>query len=121
MQQQGHQFEQHAQQFLERQGLQLVERNYRCYWGEIDLIMRQGCRLIFVEVRQRRPSRYLRAAETVGKNKQQRLINSAGLFLRHNRQFSNMACRFDIVAYDCQPHDRANLSPQWLRDAFSAG
>ena len=121
MQQQGNQFEQHAQHFLTRQGLQLVEKNYRCYWGEIDLVMRQDKRLIFVEVRQRRPSRYLRAAETVGKNKQRKLIQCAGLFLRQNPQFSNMACRFDVVAYDCKPCCGTYPSPHWLRGAFVAG
>lgn len=121
MQQQGSQFERHAQHFLTQQGLQLIEANFRCFWGEIDLIMRQDRCLIFVEVRQRRPSRYLRAAATVGRDKQQKLIRCAGLFLRHHRQFAHLACRFDVVAYDCQSHDRADLRPQWLRGAFSAG
>jgi len=121
VQQQGNQFERHAQHFLTQQGLQLIETNYRCYWGEIDLVMRQDHCLVFVEVRQRRPSRYQRAAATVGRNKQQKLIQCAGLFLHQNPQYTHMACRFDVVAYDCQPSASADFRPQWLRGAFSAG
>ena len=52
-QRQGEGWEQHALAYLQRQGLQLVESNFRCKAGEIDLILRDGDALVFVEVRQR--------------------------------------------------------------------
>tara|TARA_B110000503_G_scaffold99040_1_gene148277 strand:- start:3 stop:368 length:366 start_codon:yes stop_codon:yes gene_type:complete len=115
---QGKKFEAHAQVFLLGQGLQLVQANYHCAWGEIDLVMTQGNYLVFIEVRQRRPSRYLDAAASVGHTKQQKIIKSAHLFLRQHRQFANMICRFDIVAYDCDAGSIAGATPKWLRSAF---
>ena len=115
---QGKQFERHAQLFLLEQGLKLVQANYRCSWGEIDLVMTQENCLVFIEVRQRRPSRYVDAAGSVNQKKQRKLINSAYTFLQQHRQFASMLCRFDVIAYDCSLGSKASARPQWLRGAF---
>ncbi|MQA38250.1 YraN family protein [Rugamonas aquatica] len=83
---------------LLQQGLVLVERNFLCKAGEIDLIMQHGAHLVFVEVRRRAGSRYGGAAASVTPAKQQRLIHAAQFYLL--RYPSLPPCRFDLVAID---------------------
>lgn len=87
-----------AQTFLEQQGLTLIEKNFRCRAGEIDLIMRDVQTLVFIEVRSRKNQQFGGAAASVGPVKQQRLWRSASLYLL---KFPKPpACRFDLVAID---------------------
>ena len=99
-----------AAAYLDRQGLSLVARNYRCRGGEIDLVLRDGRNLVFVEVRYRRSSRFGSPAETVTASKQRRLITAASHFLQ--RHPTELACRFDVLAIT------GNDRIQWIRDAF---
>ena len=97
-------------------GLRLVARNYRCRHGEIDLIMRDGEKIAFIEVRLRGRSDYGSAAESVDARKQSRLVASAEHYLqRHASLFSE--CRFDVVSI-LKRDDAHRL--QWIRNAFSA-
>ncbi len=96
----GRHAEDRALAWLQSQGLQLVERNVRSRRGEIDLIMRDGATLVFVEVRQRRSSAYGGAAASIGARKQARLWHAAELYLqRHGRA---VACRFDAICIEGQ-------------------
>lgn len=111
----GFHYEHHALVWLRARGLLLVERNYRCPLGEIDLVMRDGRVLVFVEVRFRAGSGHGAASETVDHRKQCKLLRSAQHFLLRRRQFQNYPCRFDILGIDgCGP----DLKVEWLRDAF---
>ncbi len=83
---------------LLQHGLVLVERNFLCKAGEIDLIMQHGAHLVFVEVRRRAGSRYGGAAASVTPAKQRRLIHAAQFYLL--RYPSLPPCRFDLVAID---------------------
>jgi putative endonuclease len=94
----GQQGEDEALAYLLRQGLQLVERNFRCKGGEIDLLMQDGHTLVFVEVRKRARSDYGGAAASVTTSKQQRLIVAAQYYLQ--RHAMPPPCRFDVVAID---------------------
>ena len=96
--------------YLEGRGLRLVERNYRCRRGEIDLVMRESQTLVFVEVRYRRSSRFVSPAETVDVHKQRRLAAAAADYLQRNP--SKLPCRFDVLAMTGE--DRID----WIRDAF---
>ncbi|MFC3107933.1 YraN family protein [Undibacterium arcticum] len=104
---------------LLQHGLTLVERNYRCKGGEIDLIMRERMQdrmqdreeLVFVEVRKRADLRHGGAAASVTPRKQARLILAAQLFLQRYR--TPPACRFDVIAID---GDVLN----WIRNAIEA-
>jgi putative endonuclease len=87
-----------ALEYLQRKGLSLVERNFRCKGGEIDLIMRDRQALVFVEVRKRANVRHGGAASSVTARKQARLIIAAQVFLQRYRELP--ACRFDVVAID---------------------
>ena len=111
--------EERALAHLQRQGLRLVERNYRvaqgpqARGGEIDLIMQAGDgTLVFVEVRSRRNGHFGGAAASITPFKQQRIIYSAQCFLTRYR--SARACRFDIVTIE-------GASLQWVPAAFDAG
>jgi putative endonuclease len=102
-----------ALRYLEARGLVPVARNYRCPHGELDLVMRDGETLVFVEVRRRTRADYGTAAETVTGRKQARLRAAAAHFLLHHRDHSNRPCRFDIVSFSGDGPE-----PLWLQDAF---
>lgn len=113
----GDQAELLAQRHLEAQGLRLVQRNYRCRRGEIDLVMVDGSTLVFVEVRYRRNTAYGKPEETVGPRKQARLVAAALHYLQHTGQHSR-PCRFDVVALTGGNGD--NHALQWITHAFEA-
>jgi putative endonuclease len=94
----GREAEARACAFLQQQGLILIERNFRCRVGEIDLIMRDAQTLVFVEVRCRKDRRFGGAAASVGRVKQQRLLRSASAYL--SRLARPPACRFDLIAIE---------------------
>ena len=104
--------EQRAERFLRAQGLALVARNYRCRHGEIDLVMRQGGTLVFVEVRRRSGTGFGGAAASVDLRKQKRLIAAARHYLA-GLGGEPPPCRFDVVAIE------GAGAPQWLPDAFA--
>jgi putative endonuclease len=101
--------EEQAARFLERQGLDIVARNYRTRFGEIDLIAREGATLVFVEVRMRSSGGYGGAAGSIGARKQARIVAAARQFLA--RIPREPPCRFDVVTLESD-------TPQWLRGAF---
>lgn len=106
----GQSAESRAEAFLEAQGLKLVTRNWRCRFGEIDLIMRHGETLVFVEVRMRSRAEFGGALASVTMAKQKRLVAAARQYL--GQQKSLPPCRFDVVAIGAAPQ------PVWLQNAF---
>ncbi len=102
-----------ARHWLERQGLSTLNTNYRCREGEIDIIMRKGNLIIFVEVRLRKHSRYASAAGSVDPKKQYKLRQAARDFLYRHPQYRNFLCRFDMIAYDGEVTMEA--TPTWLQ------
>lgn len=99
--------------YLQQKKLKLLERNFRCATGEIDLIMRDGDTVVFVEVRARRNEKYGRGADTVDRRKQAKLAATAALWLQSQKY--NGACRFDVVSVSL-----ATQPPQldWIANAF---
>jgi len=106
---QGRDWEQTALRYLRRQGLVLVVANFTCKGGEIDLIMRDGEALVFVEVRQRADRRHGGAAASITPQKIRRLIRAAQVYLQRLPHVP--PCRFDVVAIDGD-------QLEWLRDAI---
>jgi putative endonuclease len=97
--------------FLERRGLKILERNYRCRFGEIDLVARSGALLVFVEVRARKSEAFGGAAGSITAAKRRRLVAAARHFLAKRRV--ERACRFDVVLV------RGNEQQvEWITDAF---
>ncbi|GAB7564682.1 YraN family protein [Methylobacillus methanolivorans] len=103
-----------AANYLQSQGLSLLASNYRCRFGEIDLIMQQGNSIVFVEVRMRSQATYGGAAASINLPKQQKLIRTAEHFLQqHGHQ---AACRFDAVLLTGLNSNHI----EWIQDAFGA-
>ena len=107
----GQRAEAHAERFLEAQGLKRVARNWRCRFGEIDLIMRDQHTLVFVEVRMRSSAHFGGAAASVTAGKQRKLLAAAKLYLGTLSELP--PCRFDVVALTSN-----GAAPQWIQSAF---
>ena len=86
-----------AAQYLQEQGLVILERNFRCRLGEIDIIARHGDCLVFIEVKTRSSDRFGLAQESITKQKIYKLRRLAQVYLAQ-RSFSGLNVRFDVVA-----------------------
>jgi len=113
----GDQGEDQALALLTARGLHMLARNLSCPLGEIDLAMRDGDVLVFVEVRARRSKRYGGAAASIGPAKRRRLRRAARFFLpmlaRQYWHGIEPRCRFDVVALEPD-------GPVWLPAALDA-
>jgi len=107
----GQQAEDKAARFLEKRGLLVLTRNFRCRGGEIDLICRDRNALVFVEVRMRRNLDFGGAGASITLTKQRRIILAAQHYLLANAK-ANTDCRFDCVLLEGE-------TIEWIRDAFS--
>lgn len=103
--------EQRAAEYIAAQGLTLLARNWRCRFGEIDLIAKDGKTLIFIEVRARSNPNFGGAASSIGAAKQGKLIRSAQMYLQTISPLP--PCRFDAICIDGD-----HLS--WLKDCIQA-
>lgn len=103
--------EQTACDFLQANGLILMTRNYRCLYGEIDLIMQDNNDIVFVEVRSRSYTHYGYAEETVDHHKQKKLLRTATHFLQEKNWLDVVDCRFDVIGF-------LNSNIKWIKDAF---
>lgn len=106
-----------ALQYLEARGLRLLERNYRCKGGEIDLVMLDGTTLALIEVRSRSSSDFGGAAASVGTRKQRRFIVAARHLMLTRPQMRKLAARFDVVAVDWA-EGSGEVVVTWVKDAF---
>src|SRR5690606_12294630 len=86
-----------ALKWLQRKGMALVHRNYRCRQGEIDLVMRDGEFLVFIEVRKRTLTSHGAASETVTLRKQHRVLLAARHYIAKNNISADQCMRFDVV------------------------
>ena len=102
---------------LQARGLQLLARNAASRGGELDLVMRDGATVVFVEVRYRATRRFGGGAASVDAGKRRRLVHAAHAFLAAHPQMADAPCRFDVVDADGDP-DAPTLT--WLRAAFDA-
>ena len=106
-----------AEQYLIERGLVLVARNYRCRFGEIDLVMKDRETLVFVEVRLRRTHKgndFGGPAASITPTKQARIVAAAQHYLSGMKQFP--PCRFDAVLLNS-----LNVKDvEWLPNAFEA-
>lgn len=108
--------EQLACEYLEQRGLKLLQRNFYCRGGEIDLVMQHGDSLVFVEVRYRRSTSFGRAAETITAQKQDRVVRCARYYLARHGNWNTVA-RFDVVSIEGAPE---RLQIEWITNAFQA-
>jgi putative endonuclease len=111
MRERGRRAEDIAATFLQQRGLTLVERNYRCRFGEIDLIARDGDVLVFVEVRMRTSRAFGGAAASITAAKRGKLLRTARHYIAGIARVP--ACRFDAVLISGE-----DAAPEWLINAF---
>ncbi len=90
-------YEEKVAAFLEKKGFCILERNYRCRQGEIDLVARDGRYLVFVEVKYRSGQKTGHPVEAVHWRKQQRIIQTAMYYCYQHRIPDTQPCRFDVV------------------------
>ena len=99
-----------AAAFLEGRGLRILSRNYRCRFGEIDLVAESGATLVFVEVRARRSDTFGGPAASITAAKRRRLVAAARHYLA---AAGERAARFDVVLIRGEPP-----RIEWIADAF---
>lgn len=112
----GRQGEIEAAAFLERNGYRVLERNYRCRYGEIDIVAKEGGTLVFVEVKKRGSDRFGPPTESVDGRKQRKLLLAAQSYVESNR-LVDLDLRFDVVGIES---DCGKLSFELVRNAFEA-
>jgi putative endonuclease len=103
----GREGEAHAALFLEEKGLQILEKNYRSRFGEVDIIARDftisDCAnkvretIVFVEVKSWQTYGIDSLAQAINIKKQKKIIETAKYFLSINRKYRYMAVRFDVI------------------------
>ena len=93
----GSRYEETAAAFLTSKGYRVLERNFRCRQGEIDLICRHGRYLVFAEVKYRSGLSMRSPAEAVDARKQERIRRAAAFYLYSHGMGGDVPCRFDVV------------------------
>ncbi|WP_298624163.1 YraN family protein [uncultured Legionella sp.] len=111
----GHVAEQKALTYLLAQGLTFVGQNYSCRLGEIDLIMREGAYLVFIEVRSRSHQGFGGGAASITYAKRQKIIKTTSHYLMKNKLYEQFPIRFDVISID-----GSSGMITWLKDAFNA-
>ena len=114
----GQYYETMAARHLEAAGLHILQRNFRCKVGEIDLICREADNLVFVEVRYRRHRGYASPLQSVTTAKQRKLIRTAMAYLQRRGWSGKYACRFDVIAI-APEKSTGEDEIHWLRHAFT--
>jgi putative endonuclease len=104
-----------AVQYLKKKGYKIIERNYRCQGGEIDLIARERDTLVFVEIKARSSLDFGLPQDAVDRFKQKKICQVATAYLAEHRLTEDITMRFDVVAVRLSP-----LGPdiELIKDAF---
>lgn len=107
-----------AADFLRREGLEVLVRNYRRRNGELDVVARAGDVLVIVEVRTRTSEAYGGAAASIDGWKRHKIIRAAQQLLQQHRDLARLRVRFDVITV----HDAASALPrvEWIKHAFEA-
>lgn len=87
-----------AVSYLTRRGYRILERNYRCRQGEVDIVAQDGNCLVFVEVKYRNGNAWGDPAEAVNGAKQKKIYQASRYYLYQHRYTEDQLCRFDVVA-----------------------
>ncbi len=99
---------------LQKEGYRIVERNYKCLYGEIDIIAMDAGDIVFIEVKSRKSDKFGSPEEAVGITKQKKISRVALNYLRE-RGLADHNARFDIVAIRFMPQGN---EVKLIRNAF---
>lgn len=108
--------ENEAARFLEKKGYKILERNFRCRYGEIDIVARDGRTVVFVEVKARGSETFGTPLASVDSRKQKKLALTAHFYIEANRLI-DADLRFDVVGIEMR---EGRLSFELVKDAFEA-
>jgi len=120
--------EQTALNLLQAQNYVWVTSNYHSRHGEVDLIVKRGQELVFVEVKARTIGNYGQACEMVTWTKQKKIIKTAMRFLQRYPSYQDFYCRFDVICFDFpqkiaktvqQDFSKFHYDLQWSENAFT--
>ena len=116
----GRKGEEIALNFLKEKGYELIARNYRCHkFGELDLVMRDGKYLVFVEVRTKKNTVHGTPLETVDYAKRRQIEKMAKLYMTKEKVPENTYCRFDVVGIVLSGNGEPQI--EHIQDAFIKG
>ena len=101
--------EEKACEYITRIGYRVLEANYRCYVGEVDLIAEHGGTIVFIEVKTRRTTDYGAPAEAVNYRKQEKYFKLAVCYI-NEKHLADSSCRFDIIEILAPPHGEAIIN-----------
>jgi len=104
-----------AVQYLKKKGFKVIERNYHCSAGEIDLIAREKNTLVFVEIKTRSSSDYGLPQDAVDRFKQKKMIEVARAYMAEHHLTEDILARFDVVAIQLTP---TGPDIELIKDAF---
>ncbi len=105
-----------AASYLKKRGYKIIDRNFRCKLGEIDIVAYDGKTLVFVEVRTKRSTQFGSPECSVSFKKQKKLISLANFYIKKHRLFDRHA-RFDVVGITIDRKNRCNVN--LVQNAFS--
>ena len=108
--------EERAARYLRLRAYRILEKNYRCRLGEIDLIARRGGFLVFVEVKLRKSDRFGEAREFVGRAKQERILATAQLWLQEHE--TSLQPRFDVIEIYAPEGPEGRVKINHIENAF---
>lgn len=112
----GSAWEKKAADYFVQNGCSIISVNYRCKFGEIDIIMRDGDEICFVEVKYRASGQYGSSVEAVNRSKQQRIRNAAAYYLTTKLHTQDILCRFDVLGFDMNEYGNVNITH--IKNAF---
>jgi len=104
-----------AVSYLQKRGYKVIERNYRCRLGEIDLIALDGGVLAFVEIKTRTSFTFGIPQESVHRLKQRKLFQVAKAYMAERHVRESITARFDVVAIRITP---SGPNIELIKDAF---
>ena len=108
--------EERAARWLRLRGYRIVETNYACRSGEIDLIARRGRYIVFVEVKLRKSADFAAAREFVTSAKQQRIRTTAAIWLSQNE--TDLQPRFDVIEIYAPQGAEGKITLNHIENAF---
>ena len=97
---QGNDFEKLAANYLKEQGMEIIKQNFYCKMGEVDIIAKDGCYLVFVEVKYRKSTSKGSGFEAVNFNKMRKISRVADYYLYSHRFSEDINVRFDVVVIE---------------------
>ena len=106
-----------AANYLKKQNVKIISRNFHSRFGEIDLIGLEKETLVFIEVRYRKNKNYLSAIETIDRHKCKKIIITSEVYLNKRKKYQSYQCRFDVITITGEINEPVI---KWIKSAFQA-